>query len=109
MDTANNWNASTVIPTALVFAKGDDFELDPWSAAFRATYIFIDFLATLVFNLLTILVARNVEDFSESTKVLMTTLALSDLGVAPVALLSFVCEVVGYWPFPDWLQYLHYS
>ncbi|XP_038044201.1 adenosine receptor A2b-like [Patiria miniata] len=90
------------------FESGDYFQVDPVSTTLRASYIFLDLLATLLFNTLTVFVTHNVEDFSESTTVLMTTLALSDLGVAPVVLLSFICEVMGHWPFPNWLQYAHY-
>ncbi|XP_022093152.1 D(1B) dopamine receptor-like [Acanthaster planci] len=102
----NNSNMSSVIP--VTNESGDFLNLDTWSVVFRASYIFLDFLATLTFNTLTILVTRSVDDFSESTKLLMITLALSDLGVSPVALLSFICEVKGHWPFPSWLQYFHY-
>ena len=107
MASTDEWNSSTVYPFSVESTYGV-LEVDPRPTAARATYIFIDFLATLVFNILTILVTRSVDDFSESTKVLMTSLAVSDLGMAPIVLLSFIGEINGDWPFPQWVQYVHY-
>lgn len=75
----------------------------PLHRAIRATYIGFDFVLTLVGNILTIIVTRKVDEFSESTKIFITSLALADLGVTVVAATSFVAEVVGGWPFPDWI------
>ncbi|XP_033646548.1 olfactory receptor 1B1-like [Asterias rubens] len=75
----------------------------PLPRAVRATYIGLDFVLTLVGNILTIIVTRKVDEFSESTKIFITSLALADLGVTVVAATSFVAEILGRWPFPDWI------
>ena len=71
--------------------------------ALRATYIGLDFLLTLFGNILTIIVTQKVEEFSDSTKIFITSLALADLGVTVIAATSFAAEVAGGWPFPDWI------
>ncbi|XP_071803679.1 octopamine receptor beta-1R-like [Asterias amurensis] len=69
----------------------------------RASYIGIDFILTLFGNILTIIVTRKVEEFSDSTKIFITSLAVADLGVTVVAVTSFTAEVYGRWPFPEWI------
>ncbi len=69
----------------------------------RASYIGIDFILTLFGNILTIIVTRKVEEFSHSTKIFITSLAVADLGVTVVAATSFIAEVYGKWPFPGWI------
>lgn len=76
---------------------------DTLCQALRASYIGIDFLLTLLGNILTIIVTRKVEEFSHSTKIFITSLALADLGVTVVAATSFTAEVYGRWPFPGWI------
>ncbi|XP_038045113.1 octopamine receptor beta-1R-like [Patiria miniata] len=71
--------------------------------ALRATYIGLDFLLTLLGNVLTIVVTRKVEEFSDSTKVIITSLAVADLGVAFVAATSLPVEILGKWIFPEWV------
>ncbi|XP_022108236.1 beta-3 adrenergic receptor-like [Acanthaster planci] len=71
--------------------------------AVRATYIGADFVLTMLGNILTIAVIRKVEEFSDGTKMLFTSLALADLGVAFVAATSLVAEISGRWIFPAWM------
>ncbi|XP_038045114.1 D(4) dopamine receptor-like [Patiria miniata] len=69
----------------------------------RATYIGVDLVLTMFGNVLTIVVTRKVEEFSDSTKMMFTSLALADLGVAFVAATSFAAEISGGWIFPMWI------
>ena len=73
------------------------------SQTLRASYIVLDFILTIFGNILTIIVTRKVEEFSPSTKVFITSLALADLGVTVVVATSFAAEISGGWPFPEWM------
>ncbi|XP_022081687.1 trace amine-associated receptor 13c-like [Acanthaster planci] len=77
----------------------DSFGLPPFLIALRTCFIVT--VATLIIagNSLSIAVTRRVTNLADSTKVLMMTLAASDLLIGVLALFSSVASALGRWPF----------
>ncbi|XP_071801289.1 histamine H2 receptor-like [Asterias amurensis] len=79
----------------------DAVGLSPVLTALRTCFIAIIALLIISGNILSIAVTRRVTNLADSTKVLMTSLAVSDLLVGCIALLTVVVSALDRWPFGD--------
>ncbi|XP_038076892.1 histamine H2 receptor-like [Patiria miniata] len=74
-------------------------ELSPVLVALRTTFIICLGVLIIAGNLLSIAVTRHVSDLAESTKVLMITLAVSDLFIGFSTAFGVVASAMDRWPF----------
>ena len=81
--------------------KADSMGLPPVLIALRTCFIAIIALLIIPGNILSIAVIRRVTNLADSTKILMTSLAVSDLSVGLFTLLCVVASAMDRWPFGD--------
>ena len=79
------------------------------SYAVRGTVISMYCTVTISFNFLQILVTQRVASFSDNTRILMTSLALSDLGVGLLAVFSLISVFIKTTLFPGWFCYVVFA
>ncbi|XP_071801333.1 histamine H2 receptor-like [Asterias amurensis] len=79
----------------------DSVGLSPVLIALRTCFIAIIALLIISGNILSIAVTRRVTSLADSTKVLMTSLAVSDLLVGFCAVVSVVASALDSWPFGE--------
>ena len=79
----------------------DSVGLSPVLIALRTCFIAIIALLIISGNILSIAVTRRVTNLADSTKILMTSLAVSDLLVGFCAVVSVVASALDSWPFGD--------
>ncbi|XP_071803659.1 histamine H2 receptor-like [Asterias amurensis] len=76
----------------------------------RGTVVAIYCIVTIFFNCLQIVVTQRVTSFSDNTRILMTSLALSDIGVGFLAVSSlFISVFVESYTIPSWLCHVAFA
>ncbi|XP_071798773.1 beta-2 adrenergic receptor-like [Asterias amurensis] len=84
-------NSTTAVPLGL----------SPVLIALRTCFVTIIAVLIICGNILVVAVTRRVTNLADSTKVLMTSLAVTDLLVGVSAVLSAVASALDRWPFGD--------
>ena len=79
----------------------DPSGLSPFLIALRTCFIAIIGLLIISGNILSIAVTRRVSTLADSTKVLMTSLAVYDLLVGNLTIFAFIASALDRWPFGD--------
>ncbi len=79
----------------------DSVGLSPVLIALRTCFVFIIALLIISGNILSIAVTRRVTNLADSTKALMTSLAVFDLLVGVLALFSVAASALDRWPFGE--------